>query len=39
MIAQPVSIETGESLGDDIQWGAGQDSFYEVIYEVQKADL
>lgn len=30
MIAQPVSIETGESLGDDIQWGAGHDSFYEV---------
>jgi hypothetical protein len=30
MIAQPVSIETGESLGDDIHWGAGQDSFYEV---------
>jgi hypothetical protein len=30
MIPQPVSVETGYSLGDDIQWGAGQDSFYEV---------
>lgn len=30
MIAQPVSVETGESMGDDIQWGGGQDSFYEV---------
>jgi hypothetical protein len=39
MIAQPVSIETGESLGDDIQWGAGQDSFYEVTSQVQKGDL
>jgi hypothetical protein len=31
MIAQPVSVETGNSLGDNIEWGAGQDSFYEVI--------
>jgi hypothetical protein len=30
MIAQPVSVETGESMGDDIHWGGGQDSFYEV---------
>jgi hypothetical protein len=30
MIPQPVSIITGHSLGDDIQWGGGQDSFYEV---------
>ena len=31
MIAQPVSVDTGESMGEDIQWGAGQDSFYEVL--------
>ena len=31
MIPQPVSIITGLSLGEDIQWGAGQDSFYEVM--------
>jgi len=30
MIAQPVSIVTGMSVGDEISWGAGQDSFYEV---------
>lgn len=30
MIPQPVSIITGLSIGDDIQWGGGQDSFYEV---------
>jgi hypothetical protein len=30
MIPQPVSIITGHSIGDDIQWGGGQDSFYEV---------
>jgi hypothetical protein len=30
MIAQPISLETGRSIGKDIQWGAGQDSFYEV---------
>jgi hypothetical protein len=31
MIPQPVSIITGLSIGDDIQWGGGQDSFYEVM--------
>ena len=31
MVAMPVSVDTGMSVGDDIQWGAGQDSFYEVI--------
>lgn len=30
MIPQPVSIITGHSIGEDIQWGGGQDSFYEV---------
>lgn len=30
MVAGPVSIETGLSVGDEIQWGAGHDSFYEV---------
>jgi hypothetical protein len=30
MIAQPISLETGRSVGNEIQWGAGQDSFYEV---------
>jgi hypothetical protein len=30
MIGSPVSIISGNSVGDDIQWGAGQDSFYEV---------
>jgi hypothetical protein len=36
MIAQPVSIETGESLGKDIQWGGGHDSFYEVLPHLQR---
>lgn len=30
MVASPVSVDDGYSMGDDIQWGAGQDSFYEV---------
>jgi hypothetical protein len=30
MIAQPVSVITGLSVGEDISWSAGQDSFYEV---------
>ena len=30
MIASPLSVDDGESMGDDIQWGAGHDSFYEV---------
>ena len=30
MNAQPVSIDSGESIGDDVSWGAGQDSYYEV---------
>ena len=30
MIVQPVSIDSGESIGDEISWGAGQDSYYEV---------
>ena len=30
MNAQPVSIDSGESIGDEISWGAGQDSYYEV---------
>lgn len=38
MIPQPVSVETGESMGDDIQWGAGQDSFYEVVPSEIKVD-
>ena len=29
-----MSVETGNSLGDDIQWGAGQDSFYEVNFNL-----
>lgn len=32
MIASPVSVESGESIGDNIEWGAGQDSFYEVVF-------
>jgi hypothetical protein len=39
MIAQPVSIETGRSTGNDIQWGAGQDSFYEVFHDRRKLML
>jgi len=31
MIASPVSVESGESTGDNIEWGAGHDSFYEVV--------
>ena len=31
MVAGPVSIDTGLSAGDEIQWGAGHDSFYEVV--------
>ena len=30
MIASPLSVDDGYSMGDDIQWGAGHDSFYEV---------
>ena len=30
MISQPVSIDSGESIGDEISWGPGQDSYYEV---------
>jgi len=30
MIPLPVSIDSGESIGDEISWGAGQDSYYEV---------
>jgi len=30
MIASPLSVDDGVSMGDDIQWGAGHDSFYEV---------
>jgi hypothetical protein len=38
MIAQPISLETGRSIGSDIQWGAGQDSFYEVCYFLIEAN-
>ena len=35
MIAQPVSIETGESTGNDIEWGGCHDSFYKVHPDVR----
>jgi hypothetical protein len=45
MNAQPVSIDSGESIGDDVSWGAGQDSYYEVFlasptlrWEVNRGD-
>jgi hypothetical protein len=38
MIAQPVSIDNGNSIGDSISWGAGQDSFYEVFPRSSKVD-
>jgi len=36
MIASPLSVDDGESVGHDLSWGAGQDSFYEVPFHVEK---
>jgi hypothetical protein len=36
MVASPVSVDDGYSMGDDIQWGAGQDSFYEASHHTVK---
>jgi hypothetical protein len=38
MIASPVSVDTGESKGDNIEWGGGQDSFYEAFFSSGEID-
>ena len=39
MVAQPVSIDSGDSIGDEISWGAGGDSYYEVSHGGPKPRL
>lgn len=35
IIASPLSVDDGESVGHDLSWGGGQDSFYEVTFFVE----